>query len=55
MVSSTKRKMVYRLAEGSAAMVDLLGGHSDAAINSIPQALPNIKSGKFILGKQTKK
>jgi tripartite-type tricarboxylate transporter receptor subunit TctC len=36
---------------GGPAMVDLLGGHSHAAINSIPQALPNIKSGKFrVLG-----
>jgi len=36
---------------GGPAMVDLMGGHSDAAINSIPQALPGIKSGKFrVLG-----
>jgi len=36
---------------GGPAMVDLLGGHSDGAINSIPQALPHIKSGKFrVLG-----
>ncbi len=36
---------------GGPAMVDLLGGHSDAAINSIPQALPHIQSGKFrVLG-----
>lgn len=36
---------------GGPAMIDLLGGHSHAAINSIPQALPHIKSGKFrVLG-----
>ncbi len=36
---------------GGPAIVDLLGGHSQAAINSIPQALPQIESGKFrVLG-----
>jgi len=41
---------------GGPAMVDLMGGHSDAAINSIPQALPGIKSGKFrVLGSSGEK
>jgi tripartite-type tricarboxylate transporter receptor subunit TctC len=36
---------------GGPAIIDLLGGHSHAAINSIPQALPHIESGKFrVLG-----
>ena len=39
--------MVVQFKGGGPAIIDLLGGHSDAFLSSIPQALSNIKAGKF--------
>jgi tripartite-type tricarboxylate transporter receptor subunit TctC len=38
---------IVQFKGGGPATIDLLGGHSNAQLGSIPQALPHIKSGKL--------